>query len=58
MKERGISRSKFIGLAGGITLLTLSGPWAKALEVSGIDLVSTPQLRQYYTIRLLKKTCY
>ncbi|SDN02554.1 Peptidase family M28 [Daejeonella rubra] len=55
MKEQGISRGKFIGLAGGITLLTFSGPWAKALEVSGIDLVSTPQLRLYYTIRLLKK---
>jgi len=55
MKEQGISRGKFIGLAGGITLLTLSGPWAKALEVSGIDLVSTAQLRQNYTIRLLRK---
>jgi hypothetical protein len=55
MKEQGISRGEFIGLAGGITLLTMNGTWAKALELADIDLVSTPQSRQYYTIRLLKK---
>lgn len=55
MKEQRISRSEFIYLAGGVTLLTFSGQWALARDLSGIQLVSTPQLRQEYTVRLLKK---
>ena len=55
MKEQGISRGKFISLAGGITLLTMNGTWAKALELTDIDLVSTPQSRRLYANCLRKK---
>ncbi len=55
MKEKGISRGEFIYLAGGVTFLTLSGQWAIAGKLSGIPQVSTPQFRQDYTVRLLKK---
>lgn len=55
MKAQRISRGKFIFLAGGFSFITFSGQLAWAKDMSSIRLVSTPLLRQEYTVRLLKK---
>lgn len=50
-----LRRSEFIKFTGGLAYLLLGSKWLFAESISAVDLVSTAQKRQSYTLDLLKK---
>ncbi len=53
--NRRLQRAEFIKMTGGLAFLMLSSAWSFAESNPSVDLVSTAQKRQLYTISLLKK---
>lgn len=55
IQDRKLRRSEFIKFTGGLAFLLLGSKGLFAESISAVDLVSTAQKRQSYTLGLLKK---